>query len=121
NTVFTDIAASAGRSVNLTGDGPPEYIIGRRTTASFWSVLGTQPLMGRAFTDEEDRKSAKVAVISYSLWQRRFGGDSKMIGRKIILSDEPYEVIGIMPSGFVFPNRLNEIWTPASMSPEELA
>lgn len=121
NTVFTDIAASAGRSVNLTGDGPPEYIIGRRTTANFWTVLGTQPLMGRTFTDEEDRKSAKVAVISYSLWQRRFGGDPKMIGRKIILSDEPYEVIGIMSSSFVFPSRTNEIWTPASMPPEELA
>lgn len=121
NTVFTDIAASAGRSVNLTGDGPPEYIIGRRTTANFWTVLGTQPLMGRTFTDEEDRKSAKVAVISYSLWQRRFGGDPKMIGRKIILSDEPYEAIGIMPSSFVFPSRTNEIWTPASMPPEELA
>lgn len=121
NNVFTDIAATAGRSVNLTGDGPPEYIIGRRTTANFWTVLGTQPLMGRTFTDKEDRKSAKVAVISYSLWQRRFGGDPKMIGRKIVLSDEPYEVIGIMPISFVFPFRLNEIWTPASMPPEELA
>lgn len=121
NTVFTDIAASAGRSANLTGDGPPEFILGRRTTANFWAVLGARPLMGRTFTDEEDQKVAKVVVISYSLWQRRFGGDPKIIGRKIILSDEPFEVIGVMPSGFVFPSRLTDIWTPASMTPQELS
>jgi len=73
--VFTDIAATRGGSVNLTGDGPPERLIGRRVTASFWGVLGTKPHLGRTFTEQEDKGSARVAVIGYGLWQRRFGGD----------------------------------------------
>ena len=75
NTVFTDIGASRGATYNLTGDGPPERAIGRRLTGNFWEVLKAKPLLGRTFTVEEDEKDAKVAVISYTLWKRRFGAD----------------------------------------------
>jgi putative ABC transport system permease protein len=121
NHVFTDIAATRGAAFNLGGDGQPERLIGRRVTASFWSVLGTQPLVGRTFTADEDQNGAKLVVISSSLWQRRFGGDRSVIGRKVLLSDEPYEVIGVMPPKFSFPGRQTEVWTPASFARQELA
>ena len=74
NRVFTDIAATRGAAANLTSGGPPEQVLGRRATANFFGVLDVKPLVGRTFTDEEDRTGAPVAVISYGLWQRRFGG-----------------------------------------------
>ena len=121
NTVFTDIAATRGWTYSLTGDGPPEQIPSRRTTASFWTVLDAKPLLGRVFTEEEDRNGAAVAVLGHGLWQRRFGGDASILGRKILLNDAPYTVIGVMPKQFAFGARIFELWTPASFTPQELA
>src|SRR5262249_12117865 len=70
NSVFTDIAATRTALVTLSGDDEPEQIQGRRVTANFWNVLGSQPLLGRVFTEDEDTHAAPVAVISYGLWQR---------------------------------------------------
>jgi putative ABC transport system permease protein len=77
-----------------------------------------QPMLGRVFTEDEDDKSVRVVVISHGLWRRRFGGASDIIGRKISLNDEPYEVIGVMPRNFYFmPSREIDIWMPASFPP----
>jgi putative ABC transport system permease protein len=115
NTVFADLACSQPDAVTLSGDGEPEQLPARKVTWNFWSVLGSQPRLGRVFTEEEDLKGARVVVISHGLWQRRFGGSSGIVGRKISLNDEPYEVIGVMPQGFYFmPSREIEAWTPAS-------
>lgn len=121
NAVFTDIAGTRGGSFNLTGEGEPERVIGRSVTASFWNILGTKPLLGRTFTEDEDRTSAKLVVISASLWKRRFGGQTSVAGRKILLNDEPYTIIGVMPPRFSFPSRRTEIWTPFAMSSQDLA
>ena len=81
-------------------------------------MLGVQPMLGRGFTEDEDNKGVRVVVISHGLWQRRFGGSPGIIGRKISLNDEPYEVIGVMPQGFYFmPSRDIDIWMPASFPP----
>ena len=115
NTVFTDLACSQPGDVTLSGDGDPEQIPARKVTWTFWSVLGVQPMLGRVFTEEEDNKSVRVVVISHGLWQRRFGGSAGIVGRKILLNDEAYEVIGVMPPGFYFmPSRDIDIWKPAS-------
>ena len=115
NTVFTDLACSQPGDVTLSGDGEPEQVPGRKVTWTFWSVLGVQPMLGRVFTEDEDNKSVRVAVISHGLWQRRFGGASDVIGRTISLNDEPYEVIGVTPPNFYFmPSREIDIWLPAS-------
>jgi predicted permease len=115
NTVFTDLACSQPAAPTLSGDGEPEQLPARKVTWNFWSVLGVQPMLGRAFTEEEDNKGVHVAVISHGLWQRRFGGSRDIVGRKISLNDEPYEVIGVMPQGFYFmPARDIDIWMPAS-------
>ncbi len=121
NGVFTEIAATRGYGYQLTGDGPPEQVVSRRATASLWSVLGTRPMLGRTFTEAEDKSAAKVAVIGYGLWQRRYGGDPGVLGRKVLLSGEPFTVIGVMPSRFSFPTWRTEIWTPSSFTPADLA
>ena len=97
NTVFSDLASSQPGDATLSGDGEPEQVPARKVTWTFWSVLGVQPMLGRVFTEDEDNKSVRVVVISHGLWQRRFGGASDIVGRKISVNDEPYEVIGVMP------------------------
>jgi putative ABC transport system permease protein len=116
--VFTDIACSQPGDVTLSGDGEPEQAPARKVTWNFWSVLGAQPAMGRAFTEDEDNQGARVVVISHGLWQRRFGGATDVVGRKISLNDQPYEVVGVMPQRFYFmPSREIDVWLPASFPP----
>ena len=113
-----DLASSQPGDATLSGDGEPEQVPARKVTWNFWSVLGVRPMLGRVFTEDEDNKGVRVVVISYGLWQRRFGGAPDIIGRKISLNDEPYEVIGVMPRDFYFmPSREIDIWMPASFPP----
>src|SRR5215472_7910045 len=115
NSVFTDIAAAQPAAATLSGDSEPEQVPARKTTGNLWNVLGVKPLIGRAFTEAEDWKAVRVAVISYGLWQRRYGGSPDVLGRKITVNDNPYEVIGVMPRDFYFlPARDIDIWMPAS-------
>ncbi len=115
NSVFTDLASSQPGDATLSGDGEPEQVPARKVTWNFWSVLGAQPILGRVFSEDEDNKGVRVVVISHGLWQRRFGGAPGIVGRKISLNDEPYEVIGVMPQRFYFmPSREIDVWMPAS-------
>jgi predicted permease len=117
NTVFTDIAATQPVQAILSGDGEPEEVPARKVTANFWTVLGAQSLLGRVFNEDEDARGARVVVISYGLWRRRFGASPDALGRKITLNDSPYEVIGVMPREFYFlPARDIDIWIPTSFS-----
>jgi putative ABC transport system permease protein len=118
NTVFTDLATSQPADATLSGDGEPEKVPARRVTWTFWSVLGVQPMLGRVFTQEEDEKSVRVAIISHALWQRRFGGSPAIVGRTMSINDEAYEVIGVMPQEFYFlPSRETDVWMPTSWPP----
>jgi putative ABC transport system permease protein len=115
NTVFTDLACSQPGDAILSGDGEPEEVRARKVTWNLWSVLGVQPALGRAFTEEEDDKGARVVVMSYRLWQRRFGGAPDIVGRKISVNDQAYDVVGVMPRTFYFmPSRDIDMWMPAS-------
>lgn len=109
----------------LSGIGQPAQINVSRMTPSVFSALDVAPLMGRVFTDQEDRQRALVAVLSYATWKMRFNGDPNILGTKILLNRKPYLIIGIMPRNFEFPltpGRLNrnELWIPMSFLPEEL-
>jgi putative ABC transport system permease protein len=118
NTVFTDLACSQPGDAILSGDGEPEEVRARKVTWNLWSVLGVQPALGRVFTEDEDNKGARVVVMSHGLWQRRFGGASDIVGRKISVNDEAYEVVGVMPRSFYFmPSRDIDMWMPASFPP----
>jgi putative ABC transport system permease protein len=112
---FEALAAhiSMGAGVNLSGDGVPEFVPAQRVSVDFFRVLGVAPALGRSFTAEEDRDGgAKVAVLSDALWQRRYGGDSDLLGRTITLNSRSYTVIGIMPRGFRFNGA--DVFTPLS-------
>jgi putative ABC transport system permease protein len=118
NTVFTDLACSQPGNAILSGEGEPEEVRARKVTWNLWSVLGVQPALGRIFTEDEDDKGARVVVLSHGLWQRRFGGASDILGRKISVNDEAYEVVGVMPQSFYFmPSRDIDMWMPASFPP----
>jgi putative ABC transport system permease protein len=119
NQVFTDMVALRYHDVAFTGGGAPEEVLGRRVTPNFFDVLGVQPAVGRPFTEQEDAAGGKVVVLSYALWQRRFGGDPSVIGRVVQMDDEGITVVGVMPQGFFFPDRAAEFWVPASFRPEQ--
>jgi putative ABC transport system permease protein len=115
NTVFTDLAATQPGAATLSGDSEPAQVQARKATGNLWNVLGVKPLIGHVFTEEEDRKNARVVVISFRLWQQRYGGSPDVLGRKVTINDNPYEVIGVMPRDFYFlPARDIDIWMPAS-------
>jgi putative ABC transport system permease protein len=118
NTVFTDLASSQPGDATLSGTGEPEQVPARKVTWTFWNVLGVRPMLGRTFTENEDNQSERVVVISYGLWQRRFGASPGIVGLKISLNDAPYEVVGVMPPNFYFmPSSEIDIWMPASFPP----
>ena len=122
NTVFEGMAAIIDESFNLTGAGDPERLEGRRVSANLFSLLGVEPQIGRTFTTEEDQPgSNKVAVLSYGLWQRRFGGDSSIVGKPLSLNGETYTVVGVMPAHFQFPTSDDALWAPIALTPEDAA
>jgi predicted permease len=121
NDVFESIAAATDFGAVLTGHGEPTRIEARRVTRSFFGVLGAEPLLGRIFTEREDRPGgARVALLSHGLWQRAFGGDTSIVGRDIILNNERHVVIGVMPRGFQFLESYVGLWLPAAFTSEEL-
>lgn len=123
NQVFDDMAAiSSIESYNLTGQGEPEELLGRNFTANLLSVLGVAPSLGRDFRPEDDVPgAARVAILSYGLWVRRFGGDGGAIGKEMWLDGEKVTVIGVMARGFQFPDRKSEFWTPIQLTKQQLA
>jgi putative ABC transport system permease protein len=121
NRTFSDMAATRGASASLTGDGVPEQVLGRATTPNFFSVLGVRPQLGRTYTEAEDRDGAQVVLISHGLWQRRYGGDTGILGRTILMDDSRYEIIGVMPPAFAFRNRDVDYWTATHFSPAQAA
>jgi len=119
NQVFEDMAAFNDRSFNLTGTGDPARVVGVWTTASLFSVLGVEPMLGRAFTEEEEEPGKDLVVIlSNGLWQRRFGGDPGIVGQPINMNGVNRTVLGVMPASFAFPEKKTELWIPLALTPE---
>lgn len=101
NQVFEAMSTFRGFYVNLTGSGEPESINSRLVTADYFKVMGAAPLLGRDFTEEDDRSGAAlVTIISHPFWQQRFAGDPNVVGKSITLDDKSYTVIGVMPESF---------------------
>src|ERR1700730_10326702 len=100
NHVFAGMAAFKSHSFNLTGTNKPEEIAAERVTTNLFSVLGVQPLRGRLFVPEEEKRGSAAAVVSYGLWQQRYGGDPALVGKDISLNGESYPVVGILSASF---------------------
>jgi putative ABC transport system permease protein len=118
NLVFESVAAYGGfGELNLSGSGEPERIDGIGVTWDFFPMLGTRPALGRNFLPEEDQPGgAPVAIVSHSLWKRRFRSDPNLVGKTITLDEKGYTVVGIMPESFRFPGD----WSPELFSPSAL-
>lgn len=123
NQTFESVAGYTGGSFILTQAGDPLRIQSCAISAELFSVLGVRPLIGRSFLAADEKSGQEpVAVISYGLWQRRFGGDQALLQKQITLDGLSYTVIGVMPNGFEFPIQPEqvEVWTPLEQ-PEDLA
>ena len=100
------------------GTTESERIVGTRVSPSLFSMLGAEPVLGRTFTSEENHPDRRVVVLSYGLWQRRFGADKNILGESMTLDRQPYTVIGVMAPGFAFPPRgLRQYLTESQESP----
>jgi putative ABC transport system permease protein len=108
---FSSMAAYREISSNLSGAGDPERLIGSAVGADLFTILGVQPVIGRFFTAREDQPDApNTVILSYSLWQRRFGGDPAVLGQTVVSNGDPATIIGVMPPDFYFPRREVQIW-----------
>jgi hypothetical protein len=117
HAVFADIAATtsgANQSLTLTNSGTPLKITRDRVTGSFLRVLGVQPVLGRGFLPQEEQPGQdQVVLLSYDLWEMRFGRDNDIVGRSISLDGRNHTVIGVLPEGFRSPYPLNSPNTPS--------
>ena len=117
NQSFEKLALYRWWSANLTGVEPPERIQGFLVTGNFLDVIGTKPIMGRGFLEHENQPGSDgVAVITHSLWQRRFGGDPNIINKTIALNSITRTIIGVMPEHFNFPKG-SEVYAPLPFTP----
>ena len=98
---FTEVSAVRSFNMTLTGTGDPERLPAQMANANMFHLLGVDPLRGRTFSADEDKAGAAgVALISNGLWQRRFGGDAKVLGQPLTLDNKPFTIIGVLPAGF---------------------
>jgi putative ABC transport system permease protein len=112
NRAFASMGAFHNTSVNLVGQGEPQRLTGSALTAEVLPILGVKPLLGRSFSDADERAGTDGNVIlSYGLWQRHFGGDAAVLGQRILLNGDPRVVIGVMPRDFHFPSAETTLWT----------
>lgn len=124
---FEQLGIYSNRHFDLSGGGNPERVMGARASASIFPLLGIAPMLGRTYTREEDHPGHDVVVLSYGLWQRRFGSDYSIVGKTIQMDRLPYTVIGVMPKSFEFPlrgeewsNQPADLWVPMAFTKKEL-
>ena len=119
--VFDGLAAHRLDLVNLTGGATPEPLMAGRVTASFFPLFAAPVVLGRSFSDEDDRpRSARAVVLSHGLWTRRFGADPKAIGQMLVLGGEPYTVVGVVGPQFNSGQfeRPPDVWIAFQIDPD---
>jgi predicted permease len=116
-----EIAAYSLSGVNLSGEGNALRLIGSQTSSNLFSLLGSRAVLGRVFQPgDEVPGQDRLAILSYSLWQTRFGGDPNILGRSIIVDEVPRQVVGIMPASFTFPSPATQLWIPAALDRQNM-
>ncbi|HEX4228423.1 MAG TPA: ABC transporter permease [Bryobacteraceae bacterium] len=124
---FSSVAGYQPDSFDLTNEGEPEQISGYDATANLFPALQVQPLIGRTFTAQEELHGAeKVVVLSYQFWRRHYAEDAHVIGKIIRLNEQPYQIVGVMPKGFIFPSTAASpgeppaLWVPLRFTGDQL-
>ena len=122
NTTFSGIGLWTWNSNTITGgSGDAERVTSSEISPNLFAILGVHPAIGRLFLPSDDERGrAPVALISHRLWERRFGGDSTLVGRTVTLDGRATTVVGVMPSGFNFPDR-GDVWVPFITDPAQEA
>jgi putative ABC transport system permease protein len=114
---FEDMTVFTGQTFLLGTGESPERMRSARIAANFWTLMGVEPLLGRVFTAEEEKRGERVAVVSYQLWRQHFGGTEKALGSRLMMDNRSYLVIGIMPPDFHFPFADTKVWEPMTAHP----
>src|SRR5438132_296695 len=124
---FSAIGTFRNKPVNISGRDEPERVMAARVSSSLFPMLGVEPMLGRTFASDEDTPGHNVVLLSYGLWQRRYGGVSSILGQTIDIDRQPYTVVGVMPQKFVFPlpgpddnGSPADLWVPMAFLPAEL-
>jgi len=119
NRTFDDIGVIRNQSVNLTGGDRPDRLSGTFVTANLLRLLGARVELGRVFSDEETAAGtgARVALLSHAAWTTRFGADSGILGRTLVLNGLPHQVIGVIDADFHDPFGATEVWLPVTSGP----
>jgi predicted permease len=124
---FAALGSFQDEQVDISAQSEPERITAARVSSSLFPMFGARPILGRTFAPEEDAPGHALAILSYSLWQRRYGGSPNVIGQVIQIDRQPYVIIGVMPPSFAFPLAGLEhngssagIWIPMAFTPGEL-
>jgi ABC-type antimicrobial peptide transport system permease subunit len=106
NTVFANVAAAIGASVNLTGGNAPERIDGMRVSSSFFQLFGPRVAFGRSFSVDDDRPGrTPIVILNHGFWRRRFGGDRGIIGKILTLNGTGFTIVGVMADDFRFKEK----------------
>src|SRR5579871_6705220 len=125
-TAFSSMGGYTGADYELSGSVSPIEVNAARVTAGVFPTLGVNPILGRVFTEQEEKNHQPVALISYALWVERYHRDRNVVGTSIQLDRKAYTIIGVMPRSFMFPletGRLDQtqLWVPMSLTAEELS
>lgn len=112
---FESLATFDPISLTLTDGEWPEKTSAVKASAHLFSVLGVAPALGRVFSLQEERQRAAVVVVGQGLWRRRFGGSPDIVGRTLEIGGAPFQVIGVMPEGFAFPDEQSQLWLPQTL------
>jgi putative ABC transport system permease protein len=117
-TTIDGLSAMASQTANLTGVPEPDRLRAGFVTSAFFDMLGVQPIIGRAFAAGDDRPgAAKTALLAYGTWAQRFGSDPALVGRALMLNNEPHEIVGVLAPRFEFPIDAVDVWMPLSSLP----
>jgi putative ABC transport system permease protein len=121
--IFSSATVETGMGMNLTGSGEPDRLLAMRVSGDFFPTLGVAPALGRTLRPEEAEEGRNhVVVLAWGFWQQHFGGDRGALGRTLMLNDEAYQVVGVMPATFKdFQSSQADLWTPITFRPADFA
>src|SRR5579872_5495727 len=117
NHSFEKIGAYIESDFNLTGPEGPEHVLGSYVTQDYFPVLGVSPMLGHNFTAEDVTRRERVVLLSFTLWQQRYGGKPDIVGKQIRIGNDGVIVAGVMPADFRFPGSKSELWEIQSLRP----